>query len=179
MVQPPLIKFDCYLIDCSSIMTFSGADYANPNRFANYREAIWLHLENMISSDKLKTVPQVWLELEFNDPASYQRLQPFQDKFVLPTDNEADSNVLKLIFKYPSLINYRHGSYTRQPANPYLIFYAQKLGMPIITDEKPLTQRTGTRRSRWLKIPDVCEAEGIKDQCICLEEFLKAEGVIS
>lgn len=178
MVQTPLIKFDYYLIDCSAIMDFSGADYANPDRYIEYREKIWVHLENMISSDKLKTVPQVWLELEYNDPASCQRLIPFRDKFVLPSDPEADTNVLHLIFKYPSLVNYRRGSYTRQPADPYLIYYAQKLGVPIITDERPLAKRTGDRKKRWLKIPDICDAEGMKDQCICLEKFLKTEGLI-
>ena len=178
MVQTPLIKFEYYLIDCSAIMNFSGADYANPDHYIKYREKIWLHLENMISSDKLKTVSQVWPELEFNDYLSYQRLIPFRDKFVLPIDPEADANVLQLIFKYPSLVNYRRGSYTRQPADPYLIYYAKKLGVPIITDEKPLSQRTGGRRTRWLKIPDICDAEGMQDQYICLEEFFKTEGLI-
>ena len=178
MVQTPLIKFEYYLIDCSAIMDFSGADWANPNRYIEYREQIWLHLENMISSNKLKTVSQVWLELEFNDPASHQRLSPIRGKFVLSVDVDADAGVLELIFKYPSLVNYRRGSYTRPPADPFLIYYAQKFGVPIITDEKPLSERTGDRKTRWLKIPDICDAEGMKEQCISLEKFLKTEGLI-
>jgi hypothetical protein len=178
MVQTPLIKFDFSLIDCSAIMNFSGADFANPDRFKKYRIQIWSHIETMISSNELKTVSQVWSELEFNDPASYQRLNPIHEKFLIPIEPEADSYVLQLIFKYPSLINYRRGSYTRPPADPYLIYYAKKYGVPIITDEKPLAERTGDRKTRWLKIPDICAAEGMKDQCVSLEKFLKTEGII-
>ena len=158
-------------------MTFSGADYANPYHFITYREQIWVHLENMISADRLKTVAQVLPELEFNDPESYKRLYPLRDKFVVPTDDQTDFRVLNLISKYPRIID-KGQTYTREPADPYLIVYAQKLGIPIINDEKSLAQRTGARKNRRLMIPDVCEREGMKGQSICLEKFLKDNGVI-
>ena len=177
MTTLPLIKLDCYLIDCSSIMTFSGVDFANPDRFKAYREQIWVYLENMISEDRLKTVPQVMPELEFNDTESYKRLYRLRGKFILSPDEQTDFRVLNLISKYPKLID-KNQPYTREPADPYLIVYAQKLGIPIINDEKPLAQRIGARKHKRLMIPDVCELEGMKDQSICLEKFLKDNGVI-
>lgn len=177
MATPPLIKLDLYLIDCSSIMAFSGADYANPNRFLEIREQIWAHFQGMVLSDRLKTVAQVLPELEYNDPDSYKRLYPFRDRFVVPPDNQTEFGVFNLISKYPKLID-KGQTYTREPADPYLIVYAQKLGVPIITEELPLAERKGIRKNKRRMIPDVCDLEGIEDQCICLEEFLQNEGII-
>lgn len=160
-------------------MAFSGADWSNPNRFAVFREKIWSHLESMISTDRLKTVPEVWPELEYNDKASWERLSPIHDKFVLPKDGEADSLVLALIFKYGRKFIFSGSShYNRTPADPFLIVYAKKLCVQIITDEKPLAERKGKWRNRKLTIPDVCKAEGMNNQCVYLEDFLKTEGVI-
>jgi hypothetical protein len=156
-------------------MAFSGADFSDPDRFLNYRDQIWLHLETMITSDRLKTVPQFWPELEFNDQESYKRLYRHHDKFTIPTDDDTDFRVLNLISKHPTIIDYRL-HYTREPADPYLVVYAQKYGVAIITDEKPLAQRIGRRKNRRHMIPDVCNAEGIK--CKCLEDFLRDEGVV-
>lgn len=175
MVSAPLIQLDFFLIDCSSIMAFSGADYANPHRFETFREQIWVHLENMIDTDKLKTVRQVWIELEYNDPSSFARLQRRNDRFTLPTEDETDFRVLNLISKYPKIIDHRQ-YFSREPADPYLIVYAQKWNVPIICDELPLAQRTGRRKGRQLKIPDVCDKENI--ECINLEKYLKNQGVI-
>jgi len=173
----PLIKWDCYLIDCSSIMAFSGADYANPNRFITYRQQIWAHLEQMILLDRLRTVAQVLPELEYNDPESCRRLYPLRGRFVLPTDKQADISVLNLVSKYPGIID-KGQTYTREPADPYLIVYAKKLNIPIINEEKRLAERTGARKNKRLMIPDVCEREGMIGQSICLEEFLRNEGII-
>jgi hypothetical protein len=172
-----LIEWDCYLIDCSSIMAFSGADYANPDRFKAYRQQIWNHLEQMILSDRLRTVTQVFPELEYNDPQSYNRLLPLRDRFVLPIDKQTDISVLNLISKYPGIIDSGQ-TYTREPADPFLIVYAKKLNIPIINEEKSLAERTGDRKHKRLMIPDVCQREGMTNQSIHLEELLRKEGVI-
>lgn len=180
MTLLPLFKPDYYLIDTSSIMAFSGADWSNPDRFLIYRDKIWSHLENMISSGKLRTVPQVWTELEYNDRPSWERLLSLHGKFVIQNDDDADSMVLGLIWKYGRKLVFSGSSnYTRPPADPYLIAHAKKFSVKIITDEIPLSQRKGKWKSRKISIQDVCEAEGMKDRCICLEELLKSEGVIS
>ena len=176
LVVVPLIPLNCHLIDCSSIMVFSGADYANPMRFTTYREQIWTFLENKVDSDKLKTVPQVWGELEFNDPAAWERLRPRRNQFLLPSEHDTDLRIINILSKYPKLVD-KNQHYTRDPADPYLIAYAQKWGLPIICDEKPLEQRIGARKSKRLMIPDVCKLE--KNMiCINLEKYLKDEGVI-
>ena len=175
MVIRPLIPAEFYLIDCSSIMAFSGADYADPDRFIAYRDKIWTHLETMLDSGRLKTVSQAWIELEYNDGESYERLKPKEGKLILPADDSTDFRVLNLISRHPKLIDDRQ-SYTREPADPYLIVYAQKWGVTIISDEKPVSERKGKRKSRRHMIPDICPAEGVR--CIRLEKFLKEEGVI-
>jgi len=156
-------------------MAFSGADYANPHRFEIYREKIWVHLEYMIDTDKLKTVRQVWLELEYNDPDSCARLRPRYNRFILPVEDETDFRVLNLISQYPSLIDYKQ-YYSREPADPYLIVYAKKWDVPIICDELPLAKRIGARKTKWLKIPDVCDKENI--EWLDLEKYLKSQGAI-
>lgn len=175
LIQLPLIASDCSLIDCSSIMAFSGADYSDPNRYLAFRDVIWRHIKGMVVSDRLKTVRQVWKELEFLDQDSCAQLRDCRDKFILATDQDTDFRVLNLISKYPKLIDHRI-HYTREPADPYLIVYAQKTGFPIITEEKSLSQRRGDRKNRHLKIPDVCASEGVK--CVNLKDFLRKEGLI-
>jgi len=157
-------------------MAFSGADYANPQKFISYREQIWTYLENMIDSDNLKTVPQVWGELEFNDPNSWERLRPRHSQFILPSEHDTDLRIMNILSKYPKLID-KNQHYTREPADPYLIAYAQKWNLPIICDEKPLEQRIGARKSRRLMIPDVCNLEK-NMTCINLEKYLKGGGII-
>jgi hypothetical protein len=157
------------------MMAFSGADYANPDKFSLYREQIWKHIESVIDNNQLKTVRQAWIELEFNDPDSSSRLHSRQETFITSSDDQTDFRVLNLISKYPKLIDYRQ-TYTREPADPYLITYAQKWGAPIISDEKPLSQRTGTSKNRRMPIPDVCAQENIV--CLNLETYLKSKGII-
>jgi len=157
-------------------MAFSGADFANPDKFITYREQIWICLENMIDTDELKTVHQVWAELEYNDPDSCKRLAPRRDHFIIPTDHDTDIFIINIISKYPKLVDHRL-HYTREPADPYLVAYAKKWNVPIISDEKPLQQRIGKRKSRHITIPDVCQLE-TDMTCMLLEEFLKSKEVI-
>jgi hypothetical protein len=176
VVNLPLFPLNFHLIDCSSIIAFSGADYANPNKFIAYRKKIWEFLEYKINEDKIKTVPQFWKELEYNDTDSYKRLFFHHDKFTVGSDDDMDSMALHLIFKYPSLIDIGLSHYTRDPSDPYLIVFAQKWGVPIIADEKRIQDRLGKRQKKKLKIPDICDKENIT--CICLEMYLKQQGII-
>ena len=123
MATLPLIKPDYLLIDTSSIMAFSGADYANPNKFISYREQIWTFLEDKIHSDNLKTVHQVWGELEFNDPYSCERLRTYCNQFLLSSEHDTDLRIINILSKYPRLVD-KNQHYTREPADPYLIAYA-------------------------------------------------------
>lgn len=157
-------------------MAFSGADYANPNKFLAYRKEIWTYLEGMISAGRLKTVSEVWPELKRNDPASHTRLHRFHDQLTLSRHKLTDIEVFNLISRYPDIIDDKQ-YYTMKPADPYLIVYARRLRVPIITDEKSLAERTGKWNKKKLNIPDVCDREGMK-KCIHLEDFLKGEGVI-
>jgi len=157
-------------------MAFSGADYANPMKFKTYREQIWTFLENQIDSDKLKTVPQVWGELEFNDSASHTRLSPRRNQFLLASEHDTDLRIINILSKYHKLVD-SNQMFTREPADPYLIAYAQKYGIPIICEEKSLEERIGKRKNKRLNIPDVCKLE---KNLVCkkLEIYLKDEGVI-
>jgi len=157
-------------------MAFSGADYAKPQNFISYREQIWTFLENLVDSGNLKTVPQVWGELEYNDPASCNRLSSRRHQLILPSEHDTDLRIINILSKYPKLVD-KNQQYTRDPADPYLIAYAQKLNIPIICDEKPLHERVGARKNKRLMIPDVCSKEG-NIICINLEKFLKDSGVI-
>jgi hypothetical protein len=176
MVTIPLAPLNFHLIDCSSIISFSGADYSNPDRFLDYREDIWEYLEDLIDHDKLKTVPQLWKEIEYNDTNSYKRLNARHDRFTVDPDDDTDSKVLHLLYMYPSLIEAGILHYTREPADPYLIVYAQKWRVPIIADEKRIHERIGKNSNKRLKIPDVCDKENIP--CTNIEKYLKKEKII-
>ena len=154
-----------YLIDCSAIMGFSGADQSDPNKYLVQREHIWTSLEAMIDDGKLKTVPQVLNsngELQFNDDVSYQRLRTKRDKLVLRPTQGYESRITQILSKYPKLLSGKMDSYTREPADPYLIDVAAESGLIIVTEELLLRDRKGSRRNRKTSIPDVCEAEGVQ-----------------
>jgi hypothetical protein len=171
-----LIPPDCYLIDCSSIVAFSGLDRSNPNKFLAYREKIWAHLEGMIAANRLKTVREVWPELKWLDPKSYARLHPFHAQMTMPRPQETEAEVVQLAAKYPDIIDL-NPSYKLRQADPYLVVCARRNGMAIITDEKSQVERTGKRKKNKLNIPDVCNREGMR-KCIHIEDFMKNEGII-
>ena len=157
-------------------MAFSGAELSNPDKYLPYRERIWNHLEKMIDSNRLKTVPQVIPELAFNDHKSYTRILPRKDKFVLPAEHQIEIGALNIISRYPTLID-KNQSYTRDPADPYIVVYAKRWNASIICDEKPLAERTGVRKFRRLNIPDICQNEN-NMLCQSLEKYLKGQGII-
>ena len=164
-----------HLIDCSSIVAFSGADYAKPNMYIDYRDKIWAHIESMIDGDKLKTVPQLWEELRFVDESSYIRLRGRRVKFTVELDSNTDPMIIKLLFKYPDLLSHKAG-YTREPCDPYLIVYAQQWKTPIICDEKSISERIGKNAKKRLSVPDVCSKENLV--CVKLVQYLKEQKII-
>ena len=172
MVTPPT-----YLIDNGPIMNLSGADQANPTRYAAHRAAIWGALEQMIREGRLKTVPQVNRvdgELAFLDQASYDRLKPLRDLFTPPSDPSLDveAEVQTLLAKYQMIEP--NITYTRDPADPYLVVYAKHYGCTVVSDETSKTTKRG-RRAKRDYLPDVCPQEGVR--CITFDQFLTECGI--
>ena len=176
MVSISLIPVEFSLIDCSSVIAFSGADFGKPRQFITYRQKIWDFLESQINTERLKTVPQFWEELAFNDESSYRRLHPFRERFTVHPDEDTDHRIRLLLFTYPSLLAGKARTYTREPSDPFLIVFAQKWHTPIVADEKRLSERTGKNQSKSLSIADVCDCEKI--ECVNIERYLKSNGVI-
>lgn len=163
------------MLDCTCIMNLSGADYANSDKYARSREQIWKALEELIRQGRLKTVPQVMQpngELEFNDQPSYQRLFPLRSEFTLSVDNSVENEIPKLLGKY-DLID-PNITYTRDPADPYLVVCARAYGYTVVTDETSKQAKRGRRRRKDY-LPDVCAGEGVR--CITFEQFLNEVGI--
>lgn len=173
----PFLDLGYRIIDTSAFVSFSGADFAEPGKYVNQREAIWLRIEELICEGKLKTVPEVWGELGFVDPPSQQRLEPLKDKLLLKREELQDVYNLVLEFGH-KLLNANTYTPGREPADPPLLVHAFKYNVPIINSEKPIEERKGQRKGRKLCIPDVCKLKGKSELSIPFEKFLCDEGLI-
>lgn len=130
---------------------------------------IWLAITNAIVAGRVKTILQVWEELEsrFSDIAD--RLRGYKREFVLPDDKTYTAGVIAevraLNQSHRKLWNPMGG---RNPADPFLIGVAKDLNTVVVTDEK--RQGAGFQR----RIPFVCTQRNVG--CTDRLDFLRKLG---
>lgn len=139
------------------------------------RGLIWQGLERLTGEGRLQLIKQVVEELR--DPAFLpvlNRLQSFRGYRVFRMSNDLRLRYRQLMTKYPELARaIARYDPQRDPADPWLIVYAQKYGYAIATEEVPSSQRRAKAR-RGPPIPDVCDSEGI--HCVNLRRLANDEG---
>lgn len=117
---------------------------------------IWLAVRNGIISGKVRTIRQVWGELESRWPDIAARLQGYKKQFVLPDDQTYTVGVVTEV----QFLNQNHRRLWsvmggRNPADPLLIGVAKDLGVIVVTDERS----RGPKHQR--RIPYVCTQRNV------------------
>jgi hypothetical protein len=130
---------------------------------------IWRAITNGIVAGKVRTIRQVWEELEsrFGDIAI--RLKGYKREFVLPDDKTYTAGVVAEV----RILNQNHRKLWnpiggRNPADPFLIGVAKDLNVVVVTDEK----RRGPGYQR--RIPFVCTQRNVG--CTERVDFLRKLG---
>jgi len=163
-----------YLIDTCSVTALDGKNALSTNPrpplfSPSERQVIWTHLEEMTRQGFLKLISEVRTELKDWDPDAIPRFSKYP-KHRLPPRGDALHKTYRVIFADP--FNRRLiGSTRREKGDPWLIAAAKQYGYTIITEELHASVRA---RRRGVRIPDVCEREGIS--YISLRELAVQEG---
>jgi len=130
---------------------------------------IWLAVTNAIVAGRLRTIRQVWDELESRFPQIAERLKGYKKQFVLSDDVTYSAGVIaevrQLNQNHRRLWNPVGG---RNPADPMLIAVAKDLSVIVVTDEK--RQGPGFQR----RIPNVCTQRNVG--CTDRLDFLRKIG---
>jgi hypothetical protein len=130
---------------------------------------IWLNFTNAIVSGRVRTIRQVWDELDSRFADIAARLKAYKKQFVLPDDVTYTASVVAevrdLNRHHKNLWNPIGG---RNPADPFLIAVAKDLNVIVVTDEK--RQGPGFQR----RIPYVCVKRNVG--CTGRLDFLRSIG---
>jgi hypothetical protein len=150
-----------YVIDTSVLVNIRDVH--------NDSAEIWLNFTNAIVANRVKTVRQVWDELESRFSDITARLRGYKKQFVLPDDvtyaAAVVAEVRNLNRNHSNLWNPVGG---RNPADPLLIAVARDLNVIVVTDEK--RQGPGFQR----RIPYVCTQRNVG--CTDRLDFLRKIG---
>lgn len=135
-----------YCIDTSSIL-HAWLEAYPPKNFP----PVWEKLDGLIAASRLFSSDEVLRELKRkHEPAHAWTLQRAQ--IFLPIDNEIQALVIKILEKYPRLVDTRKG---RDSADPFVIAIAK------IKNYKVVTNESFTNKLAAPNIPDVCKDMGI------------------
>ncbi|MDX2269636.1 MAG: DUF4411 family protein [Bryobacter sp.] len=125
---------------------------------------LWDRLEKMIAGRRLVAPDEVLRELSTKDDDlhGWARLQ---DGLFCPLEDDIQLATAEILMDFPKLVNNERN---RSIADPFVIAVAKARKLSVVTGEK----RKGNPSRP--KIPDVCDAYGIK--CLTLLELMKNEG---
>jgi hypothetical protein len=130
---------------------------------------IWVRVTNAVIAGRLKTVRQVWEELERRFPDVADRLKAYKKAFIVTDDvtysDAVITEVRDLNRNHRKLWNPVGG---QNPADPILIAVAKDLNVVVVTDEK----RSGKGFQR--RIPYVCVQRNVG--CTDRLDFLRKIG---
>jgi hypothetical protein len=168
-----------YLLDTSSPVRLDGKDRVpSTSPFsAAEQKAIWKGLEELADQGRLKLIKQVKEELARHDPDALKRLRQYSgQKLIIKRTATTIKHYQLITSKHPDLLK---GGSRFDPADPWLILAAERLGYTIISEELSKPERTtrSQRKKNMERIPDVCKARKLKD-AIKLRDLAKQEGWI-
>lgn len=130
---------------------------------------IWLAVTNGIVAGRVRTIRQVWGELESRFPDIAHRLKGYKRQFVLSDDQTYAQGVVDEV----RALNQSHRNLWnpvggRNPADPFLIAVAKDMNIVVVTDEKK--QGSGFQR----RIPYICTQRNVG--CTDRLDFLRKLG---
>ena len=125
-----------------------------------FTKGYWEILADLAQTGVLFSITEVKKEIEKIDD---DLLKWTKDKKFFKNPNEAVQQRMKEILeKYPNLIDHSKG---RSIADPWVIAHAESENAAVVTLEQKAV------KASQVKIPDVCEREGI--ECIDIYDLLK------
>ena len=124
----------------------------------------WQKLETLIQKRTISANEEVLEELRRKDDAVLAWAEMQEDLFT-PIDAMLQQQVLRVLAEHPGLYDIEKN---KSGADPFVVAEALLNGYVVVTEEKR------TRDPAHAKIPDVCEAYGIR--CIDLLTLLREQG---
>jgi hypothetical protein len=150
---PPTLWFDT----CS--FTELRRSYPKPEF-----ESVWKFVEQLLSSGRILSIDEVYIELEQQDDEVFQWVSQWNGNFI-PLDDAIQIKAREILSEFPTLIDLRKG---KSGADPFLIAVAAVRGGTIVSEEN----RSGGPPK--VKIPDV--ALSLDVTCIKFLNVLRQEG---
>ncbi len=153
-----------YIFDSSSFGALA-------NYYPPVMPTVWSIVNTLSDNGSLRSVREVYRELQ--EYTHDKRLIDWlgKHKYIFLAPNTEELNFLKTMFEreqYRNLVRSEKISKGKPVSDPFLIAAARVHNAIIVTEEK---LKTGAAA----RIPNVCQ--DFKVKCICLEEFMLAEGV--
>ena len=152
-----------YVIDVCAIMDLYGFNQATAlTQDPAARDIAWTNLMAMIEAGEVVTVYAAKNELERRARPCFFRLKPLFPKFVKRDSAQLIERAGDICSVFPSLVKRMDMlSSDREPADPYIIAYAEINDVTVITDELQKEDRSQNNKSGD-RIPDVCDALGVE-----------------
>jgi hypothetical protein len=133
-------------------------------------QKIWDQLFALIKFERVKTVRQVFDELERRFPDVHSRLKPYRSQLVVP---DAATYTLSVVSEMRAIRAQHPGLYdalgTGNPADPFLIGVAKDMSGIVVTDER------SSGKAHKHKIPYVCAQRNVG--CTGRIRFFEALGI--
>ena len=123
--------------------------------------SLWGRMEDLIDKGKLVVPREVFEELKAPKDALLEWMKA-RDHVVVELDLDQQEALRTLQGHLPGFIDPES---TKNVADPFVIALAAARSATVVTEEKP------RRNSGPFKIPDGCQAMGVR--CICLLEFMR------
>lgn len=153
-----------YLFDCDELTNFFQRNDFNE---------LWNDFVGMVEAGKIRTLDQVFCELE-KFPPVYAKYKALRSKMRLTPEEQYDKLVTDRMSSIeiitPKLINFMGRIGPCDPADPWLVAVAAEKRWRLVSHEK----RKGDGISK--SIFTACKALGVK--CISLNQFLEETGLI-
>lgn len=125
---------------------------------------VWENIESLIAERRAVASDEVLHELEAKDDDLLEWAR-HQDGLFVPADEGIQIVVRQIMDEHGGLVDAQRG---RSQADPFVIAVAVVHGAAVVTGEVP------TRNPANPKIPDVCEAMGVR--CLRFLDLLAEEG---
>jgi hypothetical protein len=136
-----------YSFDTSSLLN-GQRDLLPPKTFPT----LWDNIEEMIRSGTIRCVDLVSEELSAREDDVHRWAKSQSDLF-LPLTHDVQREVREVLAEHPKLVGISNG---RSGADPFVIALARAYDGVVVTEE------TLSRSAKKPKIPDVCEAMGVR-----------------
>jgi hypothetical protein len=167
-----------YTIDTSSLMWLDGMnDSDGSTRYSpDEREAVWAGLDGLALRGRLKTITQVRHELQRLHPEALEHLGRHGRLTYAPRVTNTVRTLYRLITaQFPGVVR---PDWARDPADPWLVAFAEVYGYSVITDELLAIHHASRYKRSKIHLPDICDGRTPKVPWLSLRSLAVQQGWI-